>query len=118
MKDCHDEGAVGNKGSAAAWGGTEAKKLAADSLRDLRTRIKDTFEAIGDPPGELDRATAELLPLWHQLLKAVRTTYRERKRESALLDFDDLERLAAELLQQEEVRKRYRRDGVQAIACR
>ncbi|MCY3914383.1 MAG: UvrD-helicase domain-containing protein [Chloroflexi bacterium] len=108
MGDCYSNGAVGNKGSAAAWGGADAKKLAADSVRDLRARIKDTLEEIGDPPGDLDRATAALLPLWHQLLQQIRTTYRERKRASAQIDFDDLERLAAELLHDDEVQKRYR----------
>ncbi len=109
MKVCWEKGAVGNKGSAAAWGGRAAKKLAADSLRNLRERIKSTLKAIGDPPGDIDRETAALLPLWHQLLQEVKTTYRERKRASAQLDFDDLERLAAELLRQEDVRKRYRK---------
>lgn len=108
MRDCYSDGAVGNKGSASAWGGTEAKKLAADSVRDIRARIKDTLEEIGDPPGNLDRATAALLPLWHQLLQQVKMAYRERKWESAQLDFDDLERLAAELLQNDEVQERYR----------
>ena len=108
LQECHDKGAVGNKGSAAAWGGVDAKKEAADALRDLRERIKDTLTAIGDPPGELDRATATLLPLWHRLLRDVRTAYRERKWESAQLDFDDLERLAADLLQDDVVQKRYR----------
>ncbi len=108
MQECHDAGAVGNKGSAAAWGGRGAKREAADSLRDLRERIKEALSAIGDPPGELDRATAKLLPHWHQLLRDVRTTYRERKREYAQLDFDDLERLAADLLQDDDVQQRYR----------
>ena len=78
-------------------------------MHELRERIKDTLrETIGDPPGDLDHATAALLPLWHQLLQAVKTTYRERKRASARLDFDDLERLAAEALQDGEVQQRYR----------
>ncbi len=108
MRRCHKEGAVGNKGSAAAWGSKDAKDQAAQLLRDLRNQIKGALHVIGDPPGDLDRATAELLPLWHRLLQKVKTTYREQKRENAQLDFDDLERLAAQLLQQEEVQKRYR----------
>ena len=108
MEDCYSHGAVGNKGSAAAWGGAAEKKLAADAVRDMRARIKETLKAIGDPPSDIDRATAKLLPLWHRLLQVVKTTYRERKRENAQLDFDDLERLAAQLLQHEDVRKRYR----------
>ena len=108
MKDCYENGAVGNKGSAKAWGDSSAKAEAAQSLRDLRARIKETLAEIGEPPGDIDRATAAMLPLWHQLLRQVQAAYRERKRENAQLDFDDLERLAAQLLQQEDVRRRYR----------
>ena len=108
LKECYDKGAVGNIGTAKAWGGAEAKKVAADALRQLRRKINETLKEIGDPPNELDRATAAMLPLWHRLLLKVRTTYRERKRENAQLDFDDLERLAAQLLQDADVRKRYR----------
>lgn len=108
LKACHAEGAVRNIGKAKAWGGVEAKKEAAETLRQLRRKIAETLKEIGDPPGEIDRATAAMLPLWHQLLQNARTTYRERKRENAQLDFDDLERLAAQLLQQDAVRKRYR----------
>ena len=108
MGDCYDKGAVGNKGSAANWGGSDAKKEAADSLRNLRVRIKQTLGEFGDAPGELDRATAEMLPLWHQLLQRVRASYRRYKQENAQLDFDDLERLTAELLQDDQVRERYR----------
>ena len=108
LQDCYEKGAVGNKGSVKAWGDSSAKAEAAQSLRDLRARIKETLAETGEPPGDLDRATAALLPLWHQLLQQVQAAYRERKRERAQLDFDDLERLAALLLQQEDVRRRYR----------
>lgn len=108
MRDCHDKGAVGNKGSAAAWGGSTAKAEAADTLRELRSRIKESLAEIGDEPNDLDWATAEMLPLWHQLLQRVRTTYRQYKQENAQLDFDDLERVTAELLQNDQVRVRYR----------
>ncbi|MDE2749821.1 MAG: UvrD-helicase domain-containing protein [Chloroflexota bacterium] len=108
MEECYGRGAVGNKGSAKAWGGNDAKREAAQSLRSLRARIKDALDSVGAPPGELDRATAEVLPLWHQLLQRVKMTYRERKEERAQLDFDDLERLTAQLLQDPVVRNRYR----------
>ena len=108
MKDCYENGAVGNMGSAKAWGDSSAKAEAAQSLRDLRDRIKETLAETGEPPGDLDRATAAMLPLWHQLLRQVQAAYRERKRENAQLNFDDLERLAALLLQQKDVRRRYR----------
>lgn len=108
MKDCHIHGAVGSKGSSKAWGGSEAKQNAAASLRALRSRIKASLSEIGDPPGGFDRATAEMLPLWHQLLQRLRASYRRYKQENAQLDFDDLERLTAELLQDDQVRERYR----------
>ena len=108
MQACHQEGAVGNKGSVKAWGSKEEKAEVAQLLRDLRGRIKDALDAIGDMPGDLDRLTAKLLPLWHQLLEQVRAAYRERKHAAAQLDFDDLERLAADLLHDQAVRDRYR----------
>ena len=77
-------------------------------LRDLRDRIKETLETVGDPPGDLDRQTAAVLPLWHELLSQIRQAYRRRKAADAWLDFDDLERLAAELLRDPAVRERYR----------
>ena len=108
MQRCYTEGAVRNMGSAAAWGGKDAKAQAATLLRGLRDQVKGALRLIGEPPGDIDRATAELLPLWQGLLRSVRESYRERKRENAQLDFDDLERLTAQLLQQDDVRRRYR----------
>ena len=108
LQECYDEGAVGNVGSATAWGGAAAKKDAAQTLRRLRARVKEALASLGEPPGEIDRATAELLPLWHQLLRDVRKIYRARKRQNAQLDFDDLERLAARLLRDPAVQQRYR----------
>ena len=104
----HKAGAVGNKGSARAWGSKDAKDEVAQALRDLRDRIKQALETIGEPPGELDRRTAEALPLWHELLSLARRAYRQRKAADARLDFDDLERLAAELLRDPALRQRYR----------
>lgn len=108
LQACVDKGAVGNKGSAKLWGGRDAKQEAAKALRDLRARMKEALTTIGEPPGDIDRRTADLLPLWRQLLGEVRTTYRARKRQNAQLDFDDLERLAAQLLQDKAVQARYR----------
>ncbi len=108
MRQCHKDGAVGNKGTAKAWGSNAAKAEAAQTVKDLRTRLAEALDSIGDAPGELDRQAARLLPLWHQLLENIRQTYRERKRAAAQLDFDDLERLAARLLRDENVRVRYR----------
>ena len=96
------------KGRPQNGGGKDAKDEAAQLLRDLRKRVKIALDAISEMPSDLDRLTARLLPLWHALLQEARRTYRERKRSAALLDFDDLERLAADLLNDEAVRARYR----------
>ena len=107
LRQCHKDGAVGSKGSAAAWGGKDVKDYVANLLRGLRDQIKDALDTVGGPPADIDRATAEMLPLWYQLLQLVKTTYQERKRDNAQLDFDDLERLAAQLLQHDDVKRRY-----------
>jgi ATP-dependent helicase/nuclease subunit A len=99
---------VGNVGSASLWGGKEGKKEAADKLRAVRDLISDLLKRIGEPLNDLDQETARLLPLWYQLLMRVQTAYRDHKREHSLLDFDDLERITAQLLQDGDVRTRYR----------
>ena len=108
MEQCHRDGAVGGKGAAKAWGGKETKEWVATILRNLRARIKAAFEYAGSPPDELDRTSAEALVLWDGLFQRVRARYAAMKRERALLDFGDLEWLAAELLQNKGVQKRYR----------
>ncbi|MCY3573849.1 MAG: UvrD-helicase domain-containing protein [Chloroflexi bacterium] len=108
LQECHREGKVGNIGSVKNWGGQAAKTHAARILRDLRERIEADLKFIGEPPGELDRASAEALRLWDGLFRQVRQRYTALKRERAWLDFGDLESLAAQLLQNDHVRERYR----------
>ncbi len=108
LQTLRKEGAAGNKGSIKTWGNKETKNEVSQTIKGMRTRIKDTLDAIGDPPGEIDRQTAAVLPLWHELLSQVRQAYDQRKAADARLDFDDLERLAAELLCDPAVRERYR----------
>lgn len=108
LNDFREQGAVGNVGSASVWGGKDGKKEAADRLRAVRDRLDDLLGRIGEPLNQLDEASARLLPLWYQLLKRVQTAYRQHKQAHSLLDFDDLERITAYLLQEESVRERYR----------
>lgn len=108
MQQCYREGVVGSKGSAKVWGGKAAKDHAAKTLRNLRERIKVALESAGNPPDKLDRASAEALVLWERLFQRVRGRYAAMKRDRALLDFSDLEWLAAELLQNDQAQKRYR----------
>ena len=108
IAECHSRGKVGNVGSAASWGGKEEKKRAADLLRGARDRLKGLLDEVGGPLGELDAQSAQLLPLWIGLLSEVQGAYRKLKAERALVDFDDLERLTAQVLSQEHIRRRYR----------
>ncbi len=108
MSICVIEGTVGNKGSAANWGGVEAKKEAADLLRRVLAKLKELRKEVGPPIGELDERSARLLPLWMRLLGKVQAAYRKLKTERALVDFEDLERLTAQVLSREPVRSRYR----------
>ena len=108
LEQCFRNGAVGNKGSAKIWGGGDEKARAAHCLRQLRLQIKDALGSVGAPPSALDRATATVLPIWHELLQLVKTKYRERKRARARLDFDDLEQVTARLLLDSTVQCRYR----------
>ena len=87
LNEWRREGMVGNKGKAAAWGGQEAKKEAAQILKDAHNAIVDALKRIGDKPGPLDQLSAELLPLWIKLLDAVQRAYRYYKLANALLDF-------------------------------
>ncbi len=108
MSTCVIEGTVGGKGSAANWGGVEAKKEAADLLRRVLAKLKELQKEVGPPIGELDERSARLLPLWMRLLGKVQAAYRKLKTERALVDFEDLERLTAQVLSQEPIRDRYR----------
>lgn len=108
IAECHSRGKVGNVGSAASWGDAQTKKEAAGLLRGARDRLKGLLDEVGGPLGELDAQSAQLLPLWIGLLKKVQGAYRKLKMERALVDFDDLERLTAQVLSQEHIRQRYR----------
>lgn len=102
------DGAARNRGAVKAWGSKEAKGKATQAIKELHESIKTALATIGEPPGEVDRQTASVLPLWLGLLKRIRHAYRRRKAVDARLDFDDLERLAADLLRDPDVRDRYR----------
>ena len=107
LEDLLDAGAIGNKGRTADWGGKEAKSHAANLLRSLLNQVREICQDFGEL-SEIDRATAEALLLWDGLLRGTRRRYQDRKRQSALLDFDDLEQLAADLLTDPAIRARYR----------
>lgn len=107
LLDFYDNGSVGSKGSAKVWGDKATKDIYANRLRDMRDKIKATTDRIGDPLNDVDKESARLLPLWYRLIQQVQSAYRQHKRDNSLLDFDDLERLTAHLLQDESVKDRY-----------
>lgn len=108
MAECHSRGKVGNIGSAKAWGGAETKSAAADLLRAARAHLKELLDEVGEPLDELDAQSAQMLPLWIGLLSQMQRAYRQLKADRALVDFDDLEGLTAQVLSQDHIRRRYR----------
>jgi len=87
-----------NVGSKRAWGSEEALTEAKSVLKALRSLAEQTANTIGEPPGPLDTQAAALLPAWYDLIERAQTAYRTAKRRLRALDFDDLERLTANLL--------------------
>jgi ATP-dependent helicase/nuclease subunit A len=96
-------------GSAPAWGGKAALDEAKAILRFVRAEIEALLERAGQPPNTPgDQRAADLLPLWKRALDRARGVYESAKRDRAALDFDDLERIARDLLRDEDVRARWR----------
>ena len=114
LEDLLQAGAIGNKGRASDWGGKEAKSCAAKLLRPLFSQVRAICQDFGEL-GAIDRATADALLLWDGLLRQTRRLYQDRKRKRALLDFDDLEQLAADLLTDDAIRARYRQAEVKQV---
>lgn len=98
---------VGNVGKKEAWGDSETVKAARKSLLALRGEAKSLVEGLGELPGDLDAQAAELIPHWAALAGRVGERYSAFKADQRMLDFDDLERLTADLLPREAVRARY-----------
>jgi ATP-dependent helicase/nuclease subunit A len=86
----------------------EAKEL----VKAIRAIIDSSFKSINT---EHERQSAELLILWGRLIEQVRNAYRQAKARDNVLDFDDLERLACELLSHESVRARYQNREIKHV---
>ncbi|MCK6580302.1 MAG: UvrD-helicase domain-containing protein [Anaerolineae bacterium] len=102
-------------GSAKAWGGADVFKAAKAALTELRAAANLALDAIGAPPGALDEAAAALIGHWAALAGRAHRGYLTAKAARGGLDFDDLERLTAHLLQNDEVRARYAGDEIRAV---
>ena len=97
-------------GSKKDWG-LDAFNAAGECLRALRDRAKAVLDWLGEPVSTasdgLDARAAALVGCWHALICRAQDRYRKAKTALNALDFDDLERLALELLQQPDVAARY-----------
>jgi len=102
-----DGGNAGKLGSEKVWGTKEARQVQRDILKAINAKIDDLKKYVGVPLNEVDEATAYFLSMWYELILQVQTAYRDHKRDNSLLDFDDLERITADLLEDESVRQRY-----------
>lgn len=96
--------------------GTTKRSAMKQTVQQLRDLAKAALEQIGDPPGEIDRRTAEQIPLWGALTQQVQTAYATAKRIEGVLDFNDLERLTRDLLENHpSARARYQSAAFQHI---
>lgn len=91
-------------GSTKLWPeGKDAK----ETLKQVRADALALLARIGEPPDEQDIDAKVLLNGWKILLRGTRSAYSHLKQLRAALDYDDLERYAAEVLANDAVAKRY-----------
>ena len=102
-------------GSQKAWsGGKEQKEEVKEALRGLREMWREQREQLALTLNPLDEKLAEALPALEAAYGRAVDTYERLKEERQALDFDDLERRALDLLENDTVRRRWRSE-VQAI---
>ncbi len=103
-------------GAPTAWGGKEVVAAAKDLLRVIKQHLEDCLDILGNPPGDDDREAARLMPAWYALVRTMQETYRELKAQRSVLDFNDLEIRAMQLLEQHpEVVARYQGSEIQHL---
>ena len=99
-----------NAGSASNWGGVEAKQAALSQLKSLVLQAREVLKAVGEPPADMDRQAAEDLQCWQALISRVQKRFRAAKEQQNALDYDDLEILCANLLQDAGAQARYQQE--------
>ncbi len=102
-------------GTQKNWGDKETVEEARAVMRTLREEVRRVLKDIGEGITVVDRRAAELLPLWRRLIVKAREVYVVRKRADNCLDYNDLEQLAQEVLQQPDVRERLCREFRQLL---
>lgn len=102
-------------GKASNWGGDAALKATKAVITNVRDHAKAIVSNLAKRDESKEREAAELVPLWAEAIQTARATYGQLKTEAHALDFNDLEALARDLLQIEEVRERYRGREIQHV---
>ncbi len=87
-----------NVGSKANWGSKDALDAAKDALVLIRARMRDLQATLPPPLGPRDDDAARWLFNWQDAIRLVAHIYAARKQERTVLDFDDLEARARDLL--------------------
>jgi len=98
-----------NVGSQKNWGGKAILAESKEYLRILKEDVLDTYiKQMPAAIGAFDHNMARLLPFWIEAINSAAETYKTLKDERNVLDFDDLETLTQDLLNQhKEVVARY-----------
>jgi ATP-dependent helicase/nuclease subunit A len=86
-----------NVGGAATWGGKEALSLVKDHLRLIRERAQSVIGLL-PPLTDDDPEAADWVFHWAEAIRRAAETYRQMKQDRGVLDFDDLESGARDLL--------------------
>ena len=94
-------------GSAKTWGDADIFRDAKAALTELREWVREQFADADPPDADRDGEAARLIPHWARLAQRAQERYRQLKSDRAALDFDDLERLAADVLARPSVEARY-----------
>lgn len=94
------------------WQDERVEALA--DIKFIQGVCDDLLKAFATDPGE-DREAARLAGLWAALLHRVEADFAQAKRALNVLDFNDLERLTVELLQDESVAARYQSGEIRQI---
>ncbi|NDJ84738.1 MAG: UvrD-helicase domain-containing protein [Chloroflexi bacterium] len=88
-----------NAGSRTYWGDAETLAMAKEMLKRIRETARAYLDMLLPQPGEHDRLAAQILFSWRDAIQLVATEFQRLKTSRNVLDYDDLEALALELLE-------------------
>jgi ATP-dependent helicase/nuclease subunit A len=85
-------------GSAKNWGDKDTLTAAKDALKSIRARLSDCQKKLPPPLSWRDEDAARWLMRWQDATRLAAQIYAVRKQDRTVLDFDDLETRARDLL--------------------